>query len=416
MPNFKEQRGLCYPVEDWERVNEAVQRTMATGVAYELDVQALRNGSIIWITTRGEVVQDADSQILGLRGTVQDITERKQAEEARRESEQRWAVTLASVGDAVITTGTDGRVTFLNKTAEELTGWSMAEVAGKPLKEMFHIINEHTRAAVEDPVSKVLQSGMIVGLANHTVLLRRGGGEIPIDDSGAPIRNDEGRILGVVLVFRDISERRRVEETIRQSHKQNEFLANVIQQSSQPFAVGYPDGRLGLFNKAFAQLTCYSTEELRRIDWAKVLTPKEWLASERASLEELHRTGQPVRYQKEYIRKDGSRVPIELLVHLARDAEGNPQYYYSFLTDITERKRAEESLRLPMRGWSGWHASPRRTRTPLRGCRLRDGSFTGIRRLRHFPGGPARRARRSRNHSCRWSNRPCRKDGRQSRI
>ena len=267
-------------------------------------------------------------------------------ETALRESEKRLAVTLASIGDAVIAADTEGRVTFLNKVAEELTGWSLAEAAGKPLKEVFHIVNEHTRAAVEDPVSKVIQTGLIVGLANHTVLLRRGGGEIPIDDSGAPIRNEDGHILGVVLVFRDMTERKQAEETVRQSQRQSEFLASVIQRSSQPFAVGYPDGRLGLFNTAFEQLTCYSAEELCRIDWATVLTPPEWFASERASLEELHRTGQPVRYQKEYIRKDGSRVPIELLVHLTRDAEGTPEYYYTFLTDITERKRAEESLRL----------------------------------------------------------------------
>ena len=105
-----------------------------------------------------------------------------------------------------------GNVTFLNPVAENLTGWSMAEAVGKPVKEVFDIVNEETRATVDDPVSKVLQSGMIVGLANHTVLLKKGGGEVPIDDSGAPIRDEEGNILGVILVFRDISERRLAEK------------------------------------------------------------------------------------------------------------------------------------------------------------------------------------------------------------
>jgi PAS domain S-box-containing protein len=143
----------------------------------------------------------------------------------------------------------------------------------------------------------------------------------------------------------EVNERKQTEEALRRSQKRNEFLADILQQASQPFAVGYPDGSLGLFNQAYEQLTGYSAEELGRIDWAKALTPPEWLASELASLEELNLTGQPVRYQKEYIRKDGSRVPIELLVHLARNNEGKPDYYYSFLTDITERKRAEEGLR-----------------------------------------------------------------------
>ncbi|MGD0886246.1 MAG: PAS domain S-box protein [Thermodesulfovibrionales bacterium] len=132
---------------------------------------------------------------------------------------------------------------------------------------------------------------------------------------------------------------------VSKGQKQNEFLANILAASSQAFGVGYPDGRLGLTNKAFEQLTGYSDEELRSIDWATRLTPPEWLEVERQKLDELNRTGLPVRYEKEYMRKDGTRVPIELLVHLVKDAEGKPLYYYSFLTDITEHKRAGETLR-----------------------------------------------------------------------
>ena len=156
------------------------------------------------------------------------MAEKVQAREtALRESEKRWAVTLASIGDAVIATDTGGRITFLNKVAELLTGWSMDDAAGKQVQEVFRIVNEHTRAVAEDPVKKVIQTGMIVGLANHTVLLQRGGGEIPIDDSGAPIRDAEGRILGVVLVFRDITERKQAEEALRQA---NQYLEQRVQE------------------------------------------------------------------------------------------------------------------------------------------------------------------------------------------
>ncbi len=137
----------------------------------------------------------------------------------------------------------------------------------------------------------------------------------------------------------------RLAADILESQKQNEFLAGIVEASSQPFGVGYPDGHLGLINKAFEQLTGYTGAELRAIDWARTLTPPEWMAIERQKLEELHRTSLPVRYEKEYIRKDGTRVPIELLVHLVKDAAGKPLYYYSFLTDITERKAAQEALR-----------------------------------------------------------------------
>ncbi|MGD1076037.1 MAG: PAS domain S-box protein, partial [Thermodesulfovibrionales bacterium] len=136
----------------------------------------------------------------------------------------------------------------------------------------------------------------------------------------------------------------RLAADVLKAQKQNEFLANILEASSQAFGVGYPDGRLGLTNKAFEQLTGYNDKELRSIDWSTRLTPPEWFEIERQKLDELHRTGLPVRYEKEYIRKDGTRVPIELLVHMVKDAEGKPLYYYSFLTDITERKRAGEAL------------------------------------------------------------------------
>jgi PAS domain S-box-containing protein len=134
------------------------------------------------------------------------------------------------------------------------------------------------------------------------------------------------------------------EQALRETLRHNEFLANIIERSSQPFAVGYLDGRLGLVNPAFEQLTGYTAEELRSLDWGTTLTPPEWRDKERGKLEELARTGQPVRYEKEYVRKDGRRVPIELLVHLARDAKGEPEYYYTFLRDITERRQIEATL------------------------------------------------------------------------
>lgn len=115
------------------------------------------------------------------------------------------AVTLSSIGDAVIITDTKGRITFLNAVAEELTGWSSAEAVGAPCSEVFRIINETSRQPMESPVDKVLRHGKIIGLANHTLLIRKDGGEVPVDDSGAPIREEDGTIRGAVLVFRDFS-------------------------------------------------------------------------------------------------------------------------------------------------------------------------------------------------------------------
>ena len=147
--------------------------------------------------------------------SVVDITERKRAERALDRERERLAVTLRSIGDGVITTNVFGEVVLINKIAEELTGWTQEEAYGKPLQEIFIIINEITREPCENPVAKVLESGAVVGLANHTALIARDGTERVIADSGAPIKDREGSIIGVVLVFRDITEKQRIDAELR---------------------------------------------------------------------------------------------------------------------------------------------------------------------------------------------------------
>ncbi len=136
-----------------------------------------------------------------------------------RESEQWYSTTLLSVGDAVIATDKKGLIKSMNKVAEELTDWTQEEAAGKPLPEVFHIINEQTRERCENPVEKVLETGKIIGLANDTVLIKKNKNEIIIADSGAPIRDINGEIVGVVLVFRDITEKIAMEVELRQAQK-----------------------------------------------------------------------------------------------------------------------------------------------------------------------------------------------------
>ncbi len=136
------------------------------------------------------------------------------------------------------------------------------------------------------------------------------------------------------------------ELVLREVRTESLFLGKILETSSQPFAVGYPDGQLRLTNYAYEELTGYSKAELLQLDSIKILTPPEWRAYEDEMLAGLIVTGEPIRYEKEYIRKDGSRVSVELLAHLVRDEQGQPDYYYAFITDITERKQAEKALRL----------------------------------------------------------------------
>ena len=151
-------------------------------------------------------------------------------------------VTLASIGDGVIVTDANGRVTFLNEVAEKLCGWSLPDAKGKACSEIFKIVNETTRPVVQNPVDRVIETGRIVGLANHTVLIRPDGSEIPIDDSGAPIRQKDGRIRGVVLVFRDFSEQKKAAEAIlvvkneleKANQSKDEFLAALSHELRAP--------------------------------------------------------------------------------------------------------------------------------------------------------------------------------------
>jgi PAS domain S-box-containing protein len=167
----------------------------------------------------------------------------REREEAQRQKEL-LNVTLSSIGDCVIVADLDGRITFMNEVAASVTGWSVAEALSRPVPEVFKIINEHSREPVQSPVEKVLQSGKIVGLANHTLLIRKDGSEIPIDDSGAPIRESSGALRGVVLIFRDFSDYKNAEKELidakstaeAASKAKDRFLAMLSHELRTPLA------------------------------------------------------------------------------------------------------------------------------------------------------------------------------------
>ncbi|HEX4994805.1 MAG TPA: CHASE3 domain-containing protein [Methylomirabilota bacterium] len=165
-----------------------------------------------------------------------NLVAREQASDVLHAERERFRTTLTSIGDAVVVTDAQGRITLLNPVAQALTGWS-GEALGQPLETVFRIVNEATRETVENPVSKVIRLGTIVGLANHTVLIAKDGSALPIDDSGAPIRDTRGRIVGVVLVFRDITERRGSERALEDAdRRKDEFLAMLAHELRNPLA------------------------------------------------------------------------------------------------------------------------------------------------------------------------------------
>ena len=200
----------------------------AGGIVIGVAIALIALGIFLFLRVSSPIIRHLKEYTEGLET---EITEREKVEKALRESEQRWSTTLVSIGDAVIATDLGGRITFMNSVAETLTGWNLPEASARPAMEVFNIVNENTRKAVENPVARVLQEGAIVGLANHTILVRKDGTEIPIDDSGAPILDQDGKVTGVVLVFRDITERKKTEQM------KDEFISLVSHELRTPMTV-----------------------------------------------------------------------------------------------------------------------------------------------------------------------------------
>ncbi len=184
--------------------------------------------SVRQITRYGFVIKNSGEFVL--RSSIEMAFELFEAHSSSRESEEQLSTTLESIGDAVVAVDRQGRVVLMNSVAERLTGWRADEARGLPLTELFHIVNALTRERCDNPVEQVLTGGIVVGLANHTVLIARDGTEYHIADSAAPIRDRDGGIRGVVLVFRDVSEEYRTQEALRESEERYRLLAHHMQQ------------------------------------------------------------------------------------------------------------------------------------------------------------------------------------------
>lgn len=256
--------------------------------------------------------------------------------------------------DAILLTNSDGTILALNHAAAEIFGYKGEELVKlrkselADLRELLDPNNPQLQVCLKNKVTEGNFKGEVT-------FIRKDGTKFPAEVSAINFKDKNGNER-ISMVIREVKERQKVETACGVAHHQqdriafsksfqeNKLLADLLETSDQPFGVVYPDGSMGYVNEAFERLVGYSRDELKTMKWSQTLTPVEWQDIEREKLGELNRTGRPVRYEKDYIRKDGTRVPIELLVHIGADEESQHYFYYSFITDLTEHKHAEREI------------------------------------------------------------------------
>ena len=276
------------------------------------------------------------------------LSKRKQAQEALAKSEKWFSTTLASVGDAVIATDMNGTVTFINPVAQSLTGWAQEEAIGKSMDLVFDIVNKDTRHPVENPVKKVFRDGKVVGLADHTLLLSKGGKEYDIEDSAAPILTNSGEGFGVVLVFRDITQKKLADEEI---NRQKDLLQLVLASIADGVVVADANGKFLLFNGAAERILGTGATDTAPDQWSDrygVYFPDGVTAYQANELPLVRAMrGESVDAVEFLIRN--TNVPDGRLLSITggplRGEDGDLRGGVVVFHDITERKRAEEALR-----------------------------------------------------------------------
>jgi PAS domain S-box-containing protein len=272
------------------------------------------------------------------------LRSRSRAAAALFEQKEILRATLASIGDAIIATDTRQQVTFVNPVAARLTGWGGDRAVGRPLEEVFQIVHETTREAVENPAARALREGVVVGLANHTVLIGRDRAEWPIDDSAAPIRDEAGRVTGVVLAFRDVSEQRRQEEELTRREQLFRQLAEHL--GGVVWMVDAVDGRMLYVSPRYETLWGRPCEELYRspLAWLEAIDP-----ADRGRAKEMSQRGrrEGTEWEIEYRinRPDGTARWVLDRGFPIKDPSGAVYRIAGIASDVTARKAAEEGLR-----------------------------------------------------------------------
>lgn len=332
--DIADERGRPFPLDRLPgRI--ALQEGRPSDAVVRFKVKA--TGEERWSIVSASPILDARGRPQMAVNSFRDVTEWRNAEEAAAEQREYLRVTISSIGDAVIATNRQGCVTFMNPVAQSLTGWREEEAKGQRFDEVFRIFNEHTLMLAEDPFSRVIREGVVVGLGNHTLLERKDGQRLPIDDSAAPIKDPAGSIVGVVVVFRDATERRRAEAVLGR-------LAAIVTSSDDAIIGKDLDSKITSWNEAAERLYGYTPEEAIGQSMS-LLIPAD-RAGELTSIMERLRQGERVgQFETVRMTKEGRRIPVEVSVSPVKGEGGSIIGASTIAREISKRKVAELNQR-----------------------------------------------------------------------
>ncbi len=317
---------------------------LAAGVGYVASAYA-------FIVPRGALGLDRLDNVVGLAAYAFTCAliivfgeAMRRAQSTASEGREVLRLTLSSIGDAVITTDVDGRITYMNGVAQSLTGWTAAEAQTLPLDRVFRILNESTRQPVGSPVLRALREGVIVGLANHTVLIRKDGSECPIDDSAAPIRDELRRVAGCVLIFRDVSVQRREEQARAEQLQTARLLAAIVESSDDAIVSKSLDGTIRSWNAGAERVFGHRAAQAIGQHISIIIAPDR-LAEEEHIIERLKAGERIDHFETERLAADGRRLLVSLSISPIKNDAGEVVGASKVARDVTHQRRAEAELR-----------------------------------------------------------------------
>lgn len=292
-------------------------------------VRRRKDGTPIDISLTVSPIVDDQGNVIGASKVARDIS-------AQKREHEHWRVTLSSIGDAVLATDAQGRIRFLNATAERLTGWNVQEAVGLPLDEVFQIVKEDEDRRPESPVGRVLRDGRVVELENHTLLVAKDRTKHPIDDTAAPIRDRHGNLIGVVLVFRDVSAHREAELAAAR-------LAAIIAGTDDAIVSKDLQGIVTGWNPAAERIFGYTASEMIGESITRIIPPDR-IDEETQIMARLRRGERLDHFQTIRRRKDGQSIHVALTISPIKDKDGRVVGASKIARDVTALKAAEERL------------------------------------------------------------------------